>query len=219
MFKKLARYFWVLLLFPVIALAANKGVPPFQAGQDYQVTPAVAATSEVSAGKIQMIEFFSYGCPACYHFEPALEAWLKKKPKDVVFERVPVTFEPGWDKLARVYYTAKNLGVAEKLAPAIFASIQKQRLDFTNEAVLTQFFVAHGVSKQDFASMYHFSPGIDAQMMRGDNLMKTYQIFQVPTVLINGKYKTNPAMAGGRNERFLQIIDYLIAKERQENKK
>lgn len=218
MLKTLSRYLWLILLFPAITFAAD-ATPTIVAGKNYQVVPVVAGMPMPPKGKIEVVEFFSYGCPACNHFEPDLEAWLAKKPNDVVFERIPVTFESGWDILARAYYTAKALGVAEKLSPAIFTAIQSQGMDLTNPDILAQFFVSHGVSKKDFDSTYNFSPGIDAQVMRGDNLMRAYGIYQVPTVVVDGKFVTNPVIAGGDSKGMLQVIDYLIAQERAAMKK
>jgi thiol:disulfide interchange protein DsbA len=212
MLKTFLRCLWVLLLCPMLAFANEKSVAPFQAGTDYQVLP-VASDMPASKNKVSVVEFFSFGCPACFHFEPTLEAWLAKQPADVSFDRVPVVFESGWDVLARGYYTAKNLGEAKKLAPAIFKAQHVQGLDLSDPKILKQFFVAHGVSAKDFDSTYQFSPGIDAQLMRGDNLMRYYHIAQIPTLVINGKYITSPAMAGSI-PRLLQVADYLIAQER-----
>ncbi len=217
---KTLRYLCLTLLFPITALAANS-TEPFQQGKDYQLTPIVANAPAPAKDKdkVSIVEFFSFGCPACFHFEPYLETWLAKKPQGIQFERIPVIFEPGWDVLARGYYTAKNLGVAEKLAPKIFNALQKQNQDLTNPVTLEQFFISNGVSKSDFENTFNFSPGMDGQVMRGDNLMRLYTIMQVPTIVVDGKYKVDPSMVGGDAKKLLQVVDYLIAKEKQNIKK
>lgn len=192
---------------------------PIVAGKDYEVIPPGPSIKSPPAGKIEVVEFFNYGCPACYHLELVLEPWLAKKSQDVVFERMPVIFHFGWDMLARAYYTAKNLGVAEKLTPVFFTAVQVQGLNLTTDATIGQFFVAHGVSQKDFESAYHFTPGIDAQMTKADTLARAYNIFEVPTLVVDGKYKTNVRMTGGDNKRLLQVLDYLIAQERAGVKK
>lgn len=219
---KLLRYsLWLIALFPLMVFAAtannNTG---FVEGKDYKIVQsATAPASPLPKDKIQVIEFFNYGCPACNHFEPALEKWLANgKPKDVAFERVPVVFHPEWDILARAYYVAKDLGVESKITPAIFNAIHQQGDDLSTPAALAKFFAQHGVKEQDFNSALQFSPGIDAQMMRGENLMGVYQVFQIPTLLINGKYQTNLGMADGDGNRMIQIADYLIAKARMDMK-
>jgi protein dithiol oxidoreductase (disulfide-forming) len=211
---KILRYVWLLLFFPIAALAANANSTPFQQGKDYKLVPVVAGAKSLSKNKVTVIEFFSFGCPACFHFEPSLEAWLEHKPDYVQFDRIPVIYEPGWDVLARGYYTAKNLGVAERLAPKFFAALQKQGQDLTNPATMEQFFINNGVSKSDFENTFNFSPGMDGQIVHGDNLMRLYKIFQVPTVVINGKYQVNPALTDGSAKRMIQIMDYLIEQER-----
>lgn len=222
MLKILRHFYYLLLLLPVVAFAANTpntDTAPFKAGKDYQLTAIATGMPLPPKHKVDVVEFFSFACPACFNFEPSLEKWLKNKPADVHFDRIPVVFESGWDVLARGYYTAKNLNVSEKLAPAIFNAIQVQGQDLTNATNLEQFFIAHGVSKSDFENTYNFSPGMDGQMLRGDNLMRLYHILQVPTVVIDGKYKVDPSMTGGNYSRMLQVIDYLIAQERKNLKK
>lgn len=216
MITLLLRSVFSVLIFMLVACSAPPAKASFQAGTDFQVLPQTA-TNQVSPpnNKITVIEFFSYGCPWCYHLEPQVETWLSNKPKDVQFERVPVVFEQGWDTLAKIYYTAKALNVANKLMMPIFTALQDQNKNLTDNAVLYQFVKDQGVNQQDFESAYNFSPGIDAQMMRGDNLIKQYGIFAVPTFVINGKYVTNMAMAGGDTKRLIDIVNYLINKEQR----
>lgn len=222
MLKLLSKMLWVILLLPVVVFAADANAP-ITAGKEYQIIPPAAANAPgVTAppkGKIQVLEFFSYGCPWCFKFEPFLEAWLAQKPADVAFDRVPVVFEQNWDVYARAYYTAKDLGVVDKITPAIFNAIQMQGADLSNAATLSQFFVTQGVAAKDFDSAYNFSPGIDAQLMRSDNLMRAYGIVEIPTLVIDGKYRTSVRMTGGDNKRLLQVVDYLIAQERNALKK
>jgi thiol:disulfide interchange protein DsbA len=124
-------------------------------------------------------------------------------------------FESGWDMLAKAYYTAHDLGIEAKMMPVLFKAIQDQNQDLSTEDAIEKLFVAQGVSKQSFESTFDFSPGIDAQMMRGDNLMRTYGVYEIPTIVVDGKYKTNVGMSGGDDKRFIQVVNYLIAKARQ----
>lgn len=223
MFKLVKQTLWLLLLasFGVLAAPAKTAavVAPqvFQAGTDYELisqnNQSNAEMTQPKIGNVQVVEFFSYGCPACFHFEPTLEKWLATKPQNVTFERIPVQFEPGWDVLAQAYYTAKNLNVVDKMTPVIFNAIHVQGQNLTNEATLEQLFVKEGVSKEDFTSAFHFAPGIDAQILRGDSLMRSYNIYEIPTIVIDGKYKTNIRMTNGDANRMLQVVNYLIKKE------
>jgi len=219
--KFLAKWLWVVILLPIVACSAKpKTVPAsdaaatsFQAGKDYEVVnPTLEAPKPKT--KVHVTEFFSYGCPACNHFEPELEAWLAKKPNYIIFDRVPVIFEPSWDLLARAYYTARSLGVAEKITPAIFEAIHAKGVVFNDEASLADFFAQYGVNKKEFDNTFNFSPGIDAQVLYGNNLMRKYQVMEVPTMLVEDKYKVTPRLTHGDVKRMLQIIDYLIQKEK-----
>lgn len=205
--------FTICLLSPIVCLAAKANNAPIKAGIDYQIIKAQQpVNNSISKNKVQVIEFFSYGCPWCFHLESSLEAWLAHKPKNVVFKRIPVVFEPGWQTYAKAYYTAEALGVATKLTPAIFNAIHKQNLDLSSEQAMKKFFVSHGVNKTKFDSAFNFSPGIGMEMSRGNQLMQTWKVYEIPTFVIDGKYKTNTRMTKGNNKRLLQVVKYLVAK-------
>jgi thiol:disulfide interchange protein DsbA len=195
-----------------------KAAPPtdFQAGKDYQVISRsqIVPTSSPKA-LVEVKEFFNYACPACYHFDPVLEKWLAKKPAYVKFERVPVIFQPGWRSLARAYYIAKMLGVEKQLTPAIFKAIHVDGQDLSNPKLQEAFFIKQGVTKQEFESMASFSPGIDAQLLRSDTLMREDKILAAPTLVVDNRYKVDPSLVGGDPARFLQVVDYLIEKVRK----
>ena len=225
--KNVFHALWLLILLPVTVFAfagkpvTKPAVQPtenFVAGKDYQIINATFS-APVYGAPVTVTEFFSYGCPACNQLEPTLEKWLAQKPNYVNFERVPVVFEPGWDTLAKAYYTARTLGVSETLSPAIFAAIHNQSINLSDPATLEEFFIKHGVSKADFESAFNFSPGIDAQLVRGDTLMRSYKVLAVPTIVINSKYKLDPSMVGGNSERLIQVTNYLVAKEKSAEKK
>lgn len=218
--KFFKRYLWLIFLLPMVACGAKpkpestaSSAAPFQVGKDYEVIdPALAVP--VPHSKVHVTEFFSYGCPACNHFEPALEAWLAKKPSYIVFERVPAVFEPNWDLLARAYYTARTLGVDQKIDPLMFNAIHKDGQNFDSEAAISDFFVKQGVNKKAFDDTFNFSPGIDAQILRGNNLMRKYRIMEIPTIVVEDKYKVTPRLTNGDSERMLKIVDYLVEKEK-----
>lgn len=211
------RVLVIILFLPILACSTPPANAAFQAGKDYQVIPSSlnnSASSTSGNKKIIVMEFFSYGCPWCYRVEPSLETWLAHKSQGVEFDRVPVVFEQGWDTLAKIYYTSKTLGVSEKLILPLFKAIQDDGQNLTEINLLKQFFAEHGVSQQDFDSAYNFSPGIEAQMMRGDKLMRDYAVYAIPAFVIDGKYMTNMGMANGDTKRLLKIVDFLIAKEK-----
>jgi protein dithiol oxidoreductase (disulfide-forming) len=188
----------------------------FKAGKDYEViSKSEIIPKSAAKTQVQVIEFFSYACPACYHFEPTLDKWLATRPNYVKFERVPIVFQPSWRSLARAFYIAKMLGVEKELTPAIFKAIHVEGQDLSNPKLQEEFFIKHGVKQHEFESIASFSPGIDAQLLRSDTLMQEDKILAAPTLVIDNRYKVDPSMIGGDPARFLQVTDYLIEKVRK----
>jgi len=204
-----------LILFPLAGLAAT--TPTITEGVQYKAVSFAAnypTRFDIPKNKVLVVEFFSYGCPWCFQFNPLLEAWLKTKPNYVEFERIPVTFEQGWDIYAKAYYTAEALGITDKITPAIFNAIHIQNENLTSESAMQTFFASQGVSKQQFENAFDFSPGIGMQMQNDANLMMAYQVFIVPTIIVDGKYYTNPQLVQGDDELLLQVVKTLVAKEK-----
>jgi thiol:disulfide interchange protein DsbA len=187
------------------ALAADDDLFAYQ-----DITPAVPTTS---GDKIEVVEMFWYGCPHCYAFEPVLNNWKKSLPKDVAFVRVPAIFNPRWEFSARVYYTAEVLGVLDKLHEHIFDAIHKQHIPLNNEVEVEGFFARYGVDKKLFQETFH-SFAVNSKVNWARHLTKAYGIDGVPTMIVNGKYRTSASLAGG-HEEVLQVVDGLIARERK----
>ena len=197
----------LVLLLPAACSAEN--LPErYLAGEHYtaleQPVPAEAGD------KIEVIEFFLYGCSHCNAFDPAVTQWASELPDDVAFRRVPVTFSAIGPLFARMFYTAKNLGVLDQLHPIIFAAIHEQRLDLTTPAAIRALFVANGVSGADFDASFN-SDKVTAQVNHASELMRAYRIDGVPAMAVAGKYKLNGRQAGG-NAAMLSVTDFLINK-------
>lgn len=198
-----------LLLITISGYAAQNN---YQAGKDYQVISGSSNIPEeyaIPKGKIQVIEFFSYGCPWCYRMQPILAKWLKNKPANVEFEKIPVMFEPGWSMYSKAYYTGKALGITEKLSPALFDAIQKQGKDLTNPVAMQAFFATQGVNADTFKSAFDESPQITIQLNQANTMMLAYQVMHIPAFVVDGKYKTDAGMAGG-DQQMIPILNYLI---------
>ena len=108
-----------------------------------------------SAGKVEVIEFFSYACPHCSSLQPSLAAWLKRKPADVEFRRVPAVFQESWVPLAQLYYTLEAMGLVDKLHHDVFAAIHTQKLKLQDPKVLADWIASKGVDKQKFNDTYN----------------------------------------------------------------
>ena len=180
----------------------------FDDGFEYiSIRPAVPTNS---GDKVEVVEMFWYGCPHCFQFEPYLQKWLKKKPANVKFVRIPATFNPLWQLHARAFYTAEVLGVGEKLHKPMFDTyhIERNRLD--SEKALRKLFVKHGVKGSDFDDVFH-SFAVETKLARAIDLTKRYGITGVPSIIVNGKYRTYKKITGHTN--MLEVVDFLIRKE------
>lgn len=179
-------------------------------GIDYVTLPAPQPTTDPQ--KIEVVELFSYGCQHCNHFEPMLHEWVAAQPKDVVFVRLPAVFRPSWEPLARAYYVAEMLGVVDKIHAPLFKAIHDDKQRIETEDALAKFFVAQGVDEKQFRDAYK-SFSVAAKLNRGKQMLQRYGVSGVPTLVINGKYRTSAAEAGS-HDGMLSVTDKLIAKER-----
>ncbi len=163
--------------------------------------------------KIELVEFFSYGCGHCFNAEPYMHAYAGQVADDVVFRRVPVSFNPFFEKLARGYYAAEALGASEDSHIAIFDAIHIKRKQFQSVSDIADFYAQYGVDKEQFIKAFD-SFSINAQLERDKKLSQAYQITGVPTVIVNGAYKTGGVKAGNYSTWF-QILDSITKLERE----
>ena len=206
--KMLTRWLMLPVLTGFMATAALAA--GYQAGKEYIVLANPQPTS--SGDKIEVVELFWYGCPHCYHLEPLISDWLESKPDDVEFVRLPAVLGPSWELYARAFYTAELLGVQDKIHPALFAAIHKDKKKLRNEADLQALFVKQGVSAEDFKNTFN-SFAVNVKTNNARQMTKRYAITGVPTLIINGKYSTSASQAGG-NDKAIKVMDYLVARER-----
>ena len=164
-------------------------------------------------GKIEVVEFFWYGCPHCNALEPALEAWIKRLPADVAFRRVPVAFSATHESHQKLFYGLEAMGQLEAMHRRIFAAIhtQQQRLD--READQLAFLKAQGVDEAKFLEMTK-SFSVQTKMRQAKQLSSAYKIDGVPAMGVAGRFYTAGSLAGD-NQRALAVTDFLIARARK----
>ena len=160
------------------------------------------------AGKIEVIEFFSYGCPHCYSLEPTLEAWAKRLPADVVFKRVPVGFNALYENYQKIYYALEAMGQLEHMHRKVFDAIHKQRQRLDKEADIAAFMTANGVDGAKFLELYK-SFSVQTKARQAQQLSQSYKIDGVPAMGVHGRYVTSGSQAGS-NERALAVTDALV---------
>ena len=181
------------------------------AGADFQLVDPRAPV-DAPKGKIEVVEFFWYSCPHCNAFEPAMEAWLKKLPKDVAFKRVPVAFRDDFVPQQRLFYALEAMGLLDKLHTKVFEAIhvQKQRLARAEE--IGPWIASQGVNEVKFMEQYN-SFSATSKARRAVQLQDAYRIEGVPTLGIAGRFYTDGVL-GKSMERALQITDALVAEVR-----
>lgn len=186
-------------------MAAN-----FVAGKDYSV---VANPGKVDVpGKIEVREFFWYGCGHCFTLEPYMQAWLRKLPNDVNFVRTPAAMNPVWEMNARGYYVSEALGVRKKTHLPLFHAIHDKGQQIFDQQSQAKFFVKYGVPEAKFNSMFN-SFAITSKISQAKQLARQYQLTGVPAVVVNGKY-----IVQGDNGKVIQVVNYLVDQERKAKK-
>ena len=197
-------------LIVIFAAALAQAQPT--AGVEYRQLSAPQPTD--TAGKIEVIEFFWYGCPHCYSFEPVLELWVKKLPKDAQFRRIPAIFNDEWEQGARAYYALDAIGEIPRLHKPLFDAVhQGTRLRVANEAALTEWLGKNGVDTKKFAAAYR-SFSVESNLKRAKQLTQAYKIEGVPSMAINGQYVVITDNIKSL-EQLLSVADYLVDQSRK----
>ncbi|MGQ9831172.1 MAG: thiol:disulfide interchange protein DsbA/DsbL [Thermochromatium sp.] len=166
-------------------------------------------------GKIEVLEFFSYGCPHCGSLNPLLKQWATTLPEDVVLKRVPVTFgRQAWANLARLFYALESLNALERLDQAVFTALHEQRVKLYTEQAILDWLADKAIDIQHFKDAFH-SFDVQTKLGRADYLAERYQIDAVPTIAVAGRYAVLGKKAKGFSD-LLTIADQLIDRARQE---
>ena len=203
------------LLMMLLALGLSIATPAAHAledGKDYAVL-SPAQPANVKRGQVEVLEFFWYRCPHCFHLEPELNTWAKKQPKNVVLKRVPAILNDSWAALARAYYALEAVGMSDKLHADVFDAFHVKGMDLTPPETFFDWAVTKGVDRKKLASAYN-SFAVDTKVMRAQQLTRDYKLTGVPAIAINGKFTTSAYMTGGVPELF-KTVDELIAQERK----
>lgn len=200
---------FIIILAPVLAQASE---PTYQEGKAYERLESPLPTRHPD--KIVVTEFFWYGCIHCFHFEPMLEAWQAKLPADVVLERSPAIWNDRMRLHAKAYYTAKALGVLDKVNQPLFNALNVAGKSLATEEEIGQIFEANGVSKEDFDKTFN-SFGVASEVRQADARARSARITGTPELTVNGTYRISGELAGGQAD-MLKVADFLIDKIRQQ---
>ena len=198
-----------LVLFALLSLfTGTVHAETFEEGKHYK---RIDQSKTLDNDKVEVLEFFMYGCPHCYSFEPYLNKWQKGKPEDVEFIRVPATFSALATLHARAYYALQMLDAGEIIHPKFFSEIHNNKNIMRSVDALADFVQQYGVDRSEFVDAMN-SFAVEGNIRKATKLINEYEINGVPAVTVNGKYLISASMAGSY-DNMVRIIDYLIQKE------
>jgi protein dithiol oxidoreductase (disulfide-forming) len=210
------RFLLFTMLLTGLAIASSASAQ-FLAGKDYLVISPPQPTD--SGNKVEVIEFFWYGCPHCNALMPSLDAWLKQKPADVEYRRVPAVLGQSWIPLTQAFYTFEALGLTEKFHHDVYAAIHKDKVRLQDAKTLFEWVAKRGVDQNKFTDTYN-SFGVRSRVQRAIDLSRAYNIPGTPALVVDGRYLTAPHLGLGQGEalsyeRYFKIVDHVVAVARK----
>lgn len=183
----------------------------YREGVEYRVLETKLPRITAETDKVEVLEFFWYGCPHCFDLEPKLERWrVEGKADNAIFVRVPAALNPNWSIGAVAYYTAEQLGVLDQVHQPLFDAMHLKGRRLDTEAALAEFFAEQGVPKEDFEKAFN-SFAVNTKLNRARYLGERSGIRGVPAIIVGGEYETSVSMAGSE-ENMLNVIDFLVKK-------
>tara|TARA_Y100000590_G_scaffold151799_1_gene174401 strand:- start:3458 stop:4114 length:657 start_codon:yes stop_codon:yes gene_type:complete len=198
---------WVWLLLFFSCAQAEEYVQ----GRHYQILDNPTVTRNPS--KIEVVEVFWFGCNHCYALESYIQPWKKDLPNDVDFWKSHITWNAQAETHARLFYSAKALGIEEKAIPAAFTAIWRERRNLLGNSEVEYFFKGFGIEKERYLSVSN-SFGVNNAVKQANNRMRQWAVTGVPTIIVNGKYKVSGTREIGTS-KLLEVVDFLIEKERK----
>jgi thiol:disulfide interchange protein DsbA len=188
-----------------------QGKPPAE-GKDYLLLSKPAPT-EAPAGQIEVVEFFWYSCPHCNEFEPQLEAWAAKVPKDVSLRRVPVSFRPDFEPQQRLYYVLEALGKLAALHKKVFYAIHVEKQTLNTADLVSAWAQKQGIDKAKFTELYNSFP-VNMKTRKATQLQEAFMVDGVPALGVDGRYYTSGSLAGTM-VRALTVTDHVLTLARK----
>ncbi len=194
----------LLMLLPALGFARD-----FKAGVDYTVLDKPVATE--TGNKIEVLEFFWYGCPHCFKFEPFVSKWKKQLPDNVVFIQVPAPLNPKWMVHTKTYYALELMDQLDKVHEDIFKALHVERKKLFTRDSIADYLATKGIDRKLFVDTYD-SFGVEMRARKSMQLMQEYNVTGVPMLAVNGKYIITASQAGSY-PAMIEIASYLVDKE------
>ena len=202
---------WAMSLALLAQAESSPQIDQYEEGTHYVELPVPVKTK--NPAKVEVTEYFSYGCNHCYAFDPLLNAWESELSDDVEFTRTPAIWNKTYQLFAQTYYTAQALKVGEKIHAPLFDAIHRERRRLNDPKLMAEFFAEYGVDPEGFARTFS-SFGVRASTQQAEARGRAYRSSGVPALIVNGKYRIEGGMAGGNTE-MIRVANFLIEKERK----
>jgi thiol:disulfide interchange protein DsbA len=162
-------------------------------GEDYRVL--ASSQPLFTKDKIEVIEFFWYGCPHCYDFQPELKSWLNRQNKDIVYKKIPIAFREQFFPHSQIFYALESMGIGDTLTDRIMFAVHRENKRLLDESEILEWLSAQGVDRNKFLAAYR-SSSVLAKARAANQIGNSYRIDGIPTIAIQGKYITSPSIAG-----------------------
>jgi len=202
-----------LLIILVVASGSVLSQPEkYVAGTHYDVLSAPVRT--VDANKIEVVEAFWYGCPHCFSFEPLIVDWAENIPEDVNFVRFPAMFNSLMKIHAQIFFTAENRSALDLVHDSVYQALILENRELQTESQIEDFFADSGVDREDFRAAFD-SFSVRTKLQQAEQRMRDYDLRGTPSMIVNGKYRVMTGSAVKTQQEMLQVVDFLIDKERK----
>jgi protein dithiol oxidoreductase (disulfide-forming) len=207
-----------------IVLLALQSVPLTMFAGAAQAQEAVQARQNIeyrmidpqpveTGDRIEVIDFFWYGCPYCNQLQPSLEEWIKRKPPDVALRRIPAILRDSWVPHARIFYALELLNELERLHLKVYHGYHVDDLHMSKPDVMEQWAVKNGIDRRRWVDAY-FSPELDGKIARAQRATKAYALEGTPTLVVDGRYLTSGSMAPSL-KGMVPVLEELVRIARQ----
>jgi len=193
------------------ACAATDDAQILSGREFHRLEPPRASTADQ---RVEVIEFFYYGCTVCYETQSRLTRWLAAAQKEVTLRRVPALSSGKWEPYAKLYYALESLGQIERLHGPVYDNIHFWNVRLEDEEAMADWAVRNGVERRIFLEAYR-SADVAAKVTGARELLKSYGVRGVPTFIVDGKFLTSARLAGGTKE-VIEVLDRLVGLARDE---
>ena len=204
---------WLTGLLAALLLAAAAQAQPV-AGREFQILNTPKPPS--GPARIEVIEFFYYGCPICYEVQPHIARWLNRVANDVVLRRIPAISRDGWEPFARSFYALEAMGEISRLHWPIYDNFHFDGKDLKEEAAMQDWVGRNGLDASKFKEHWN-SEATTEKVRAAQKLLENFNIQGVPTLVVDGRYVTSARMAGGTRQ-MMDVVDALVNRARTDRR-